>query len=86
MPKLLQYRIDREKKKKENIEDVFDGKLYRKHFNERGFFRGTSDHHMQDELHISLQVNTDGVAIFRSSKFSLWPIYFTVNELPPDAR
>ncbi|KAJ7370541.1 hypothetical protein OS493_031827, partial [Desmophyllum pertusum] len=85
IPQLLQYRVERRKKRKGNIEDVFDGKLYKKHFDDRGFFHGTPEDCMQDELHISLQVNTDGVAIFRSSKFSLWPIYFTVNELPPDA-
>lgn len=50
-------------KRKGNIEDVFDGKLYKKHFDDRGFFHGTSSECMQDELHISLQVNTDGVAI-----------------------
>ena len=27
--------------------------------------------------------NTDGVAIFKSSKCSLWPIWIVINELPP---
>ncbi|KAJ7381843.1 hypothetical protein OS493_038708 [Desmophyllum pertusum] len=67
IPQLLQYRVERRKKRKGNIEDVFDGKLYKKHFDDRGFFHGTPEDCMQDELHISLQVNTDGVAIFRSS-------------------
>ena len=26
--------------------------------------------------------NTDGVPLFKSSKFSLWPLYFAINELP----
>ena len=78
--------MERTKKQNANIEDVFDGNLYKKHFNGRGFFHGTQDDCMQTELHLSFQVNTDGVAIFRSSKFSLWPIYFTINELPPDSR
>lgn len=38
------------------------------------------------QFHLSLQVNTDGVAVFRSSKFSIWPVYFIVNELPPNCR
>lgn len=83
---LLQYREKRTIQKEGNIEDIFDGKLYKKHFDDRGFFHGTPTDRMQDELHISLQINTDGVAIFRSSKFSLWPIYCTVNELPPGSR
>lgn len=32
---------------------------------------------------ISFIVNTDGVAIFRSSKRSLWPVSLVLNELPP---
>lgn len=40
----------------------------------------------KSELHISLQINTDGVALFRSSTFSIWPVYYIINELPPNCR
>ena len=30
----------------------------------------------------SLLFNTDGVPIFKSSNYSIWPIYFIINELP----
>ena len=31
---------------------------------------------------MSLLWNTDGVPVFKSSKFSIWPLYFIINELP----
>ncbi|CAD6207103.1 GSCOCG00012699001-RA-CDS, partial [Cotesia congregata] len=31
---------------------------------------------------ISFTWNTDGISLFKSSKFSLWPFYLTINELP----
>ncbi|XP_068757460.1 uncharacterized protein [Montipora capricornis] len=76
----------RRKQKSGAIEDIFDGRLYKKHFGEDGFLRGTSAQEKQTQVHLSLQINTDGVAVFRSSKFSIWPVYFTVNELPPNCR
>ena len=78
--------FDRKKKTDSNIEDVYAGQLYREHFGIDGFFKGTSEQAKQKELHISLQVNTDGVSLFRSSSFSIWPLYFIVNELPPKCR
>ncbi|KAG0431824.1 hypothetical protein HPB47_021436 [Ixodes persulcatus] len=35
---------------------------------------------------ITITFNTDGSPIFKSSKTSVWPIQFTVNELPPSVR
>lgn len=55
------------------------------HSGENGFFRGSSEQEKQTQLHLSLQINTDGVAIFRSSKFSNGQ-YVIVNELPPNCR
>ena len=37
-------------------------------------------------VNISLTLNTDGVAIFKSSKNSLWPVWLVINELPPTER
>lgn len=67
----------------DSIRDILDGKLYKEKIS-NGFFkdeRGTSQ-----ELHISVQMNTDGVSLFRSSSFSVWPVYFVINELPPHLR
>ena len=36
--------------------------------------------------HIGLILNTDGVAVYKSSKFSLWPIYLALANLPPHLR
>ena len=55
------------------IHDVVDGKEYRKlrvHFPES----------------LSVTCNTDGVPLFASSNESLWPVYFTINELPVHLR
>ena len=86
MPDLLQYPVTRKKQKADNIKDIFDGQLYKKHFGVDGFMRGTSVEQKRNQTHLSLQINTDGVAVFKSSKFSIWPVYFTVNELPPNCR
>ena len=74
------------KKHAENIEDIYDGRLYKKHFDQDGFFHKTSETAKEKEIHLSLQINTDGVALFRSSKYSVWLVYFLVNELPPKVR
>ncbi|XP_033726096.1 uncharacterized protein LOC117315808 [Pecten maximus] len=66
-----------------NIRDILDGQLYKDRFS-NGFFKdgGTN----KNELHISVQMNTDGVSLFRSSSFNIWPVYFVINELPPHLR
>lgn len=83
---LLQYRFTSKKEHESNIEDIFDGQLYLKHFAKDGSFRATSAEQKQKEIHLSLQINTDGVALFNSSKFSIWPVYCVINELPPKCR
>ncbi|XP_042149211.1 uncharacterized protein LOC121837608 [Ixodes scapularis] len=47
--------------------------------------------HLRQELalgpsDLTITFNTDGSPIFKSSKTSVWPIQFTVNELPPAVR
>ena len=82
----LKYPSNWIKKTLENIEDIYDGHVYKEHFDNEGYFHGTSIEQKKNEKHISFQINTDGVAIFKSSKFEVWPIYLTINELPPDLR
>ena len=56
----------------EIIGDVMHGQIYKNLINEGKL--GTSD--------ISLLLNTDGMSVFKSSNFSIWPILATINELP----
>ena len=56
------------------IADVYDGSEYKKHT------------HLREVGHLSFILNTDGVAIFRSSKKSMWPVWLVLNELPPAER
>lgn len=58
--------------------DVYDGYQYQKLFCNGGV--------LSDQNNFSMKVNTDGVPIFKSSGFSLWPIFFEINELPPWKR
>ncbi len=67
------------------IHDVADGLLYKDIMAEDGFFRGTTSKSKEAELHITLQLNTDGVAIFKSSHYSVWPLYGVINELSPSS-
>lgn len=39
-----------------------------------------------NENNITFSWNTDGVALFNSSKLSAWPFYLVINELPSELR
>ncbi|KAK3926279.1 Zinc finger protein 438 [Frankliniella fusca] len=73
----LQHKLTRSKQNPNNIEDIYDGEIYKQveaqTFNNSG-------------ISISLMWNTDGVQIFTSNTYSLWPVYLVVNELPPEKR
>lgn len=69
----LQYRFNRRKRHPNNVEDVLDGNLYKSEVT-GGF--------LNDPWNISFMWYTDGIAIFNSSKFSIWPLYYVINELP----
>ena len=83
---LLSYPVTRRKINPDAIEDIQGGLLYKQHFGSNGYCKGTSDKKKKTEIHITFQINTDGVAPFRSSKYSIWPIYLAVNEFPPNCR
>ena len=74
----LKYRFERVKRANKNIEDVYDGALYQDKCGPGGF--------LTKEYNLSLKLNTDGVAVFHSSQFGVWPLFFLVNELPPLLR
>lgn len=60
------------------LKDICDGAEYKKHS------ALLCDH--SNPANVSMLCNTDGVSIFKSSKFSLWPIWIVINELPPMER
>ena len=70
----LNYRFKR-KKANGAIEGIYDGDLYRSKWDV-----------LSNQDNISLTMNTDGVPIFKSSKVSIWPLYFIINELPYKKR
>jgi hypothetical protein len=69
----LQKRFQR--KHTDGIADIYDGEGY------KGF-----SEFLMHPAHVSLLVNTDGVALYRSSSVSVWPVWAVVNELPPTLR
>lgn len=64
----LQHRFRRKKRNSKNIEDIYDGEQYKRLFIPGKFLYETSN--------ISLMWYTDGCPIFKSSKVSLWPLFF----------
>lgn len=81
---VLNYRRNRQTTA-DTICDVMDGQLYKDQFDDTWHFSGTLPEE-QGQLHLSLQMNTDGVALFKSSTFGVWPVYMLINELEPKLR
>lgn len=75
---VLTYRLQRQKQKENAIEDIYDGTLYKKLLKRGGF--------LHNNQNITLGGNIDGVSPGRWSKNTLWPVYFNINELPPNIR
>ncbi|XP_070549336.1 uncharacterized protein [Ptychodera flava] len=67
------HRFDHYAKSDDHIKDVYDGQNYKSLFR-KGF--------LSNENNLSFAMNTDGVAIFKSSRVSMWPVYLMINELP----
>lgn len=73
----LQYRF-RRTRQPGKISDIYDGHIYKSLFENNGILSNPNN--------MSLTWNTDGVPLFKSSSFSLWPLYFIINELPYNKR
>ena len=74
----LLHRFNRKKENKDNIEDIYDGSNYQQYMEDGKF--------LSKKENISLTWNTDGIPVFKSSNYSIWPIYLAINELPLDKR
>ena len=72
----LEHRFNREKDN-DVISDIYDGQMYKSLGN--GIL--TSDRNA-----MSLSFSCDGVPVFESSNFSIWPLQGMLNELPPQKR
>ena len=70
----LLHRFTRVKANQGGYEDIYDGSLYKDLMSPNGI--------LSSQNNISLTWNIDGLPVFSSSKFSLWPCYLVVNELP----
>lgn len=63
---------------KQVISGITDGKLYRR------FVKNLDP--CDRNRYATLVFNTDGVPLFESSTYSIWPIYIMLNELPIEVR
>lgn len=57
------------------LRDIHDGLQYKRH---KEFFASSCN--------VSFLLNTDGVALYHSSKVSVWPVWLAINELPAVLR
>lgn len=73
----IQHRFKRVKLLPNNLEDIYDGTVYRKQI-ETGI--------LLEPNNISLMWNTDGVCLYDSSTLQLWPLYLVINGLAPEMR
>lgn len=69
----LQHRFKRPQKG--GISDIYDGSGYKQYAE-----------FLSHPAHVSLLINTDGIAIYRSSSVSIWPVWGVINELPATLR
>jgi len=68
----LQYRFQRIKKHEESIEDIFDGNIYKQQM-QNGF--------LSDPNNLSFMWYTDGIAIYKTSHYLVWPMFLIINEM-----
>ena len=71
--------ITRERQREDgHLKDVYDGNAYQNFLNSLP---------QEDRYnYVTTILNTDGAAKFKSSQFSVWPIYLMINELPIQLR
>lgn len=74
---LLNQRFQRQSNEGE-YSDIYDGTIYQE--------LSSNDGILSDPRNISFTWYTDGVKIFKKSKYEIWPIYLVINELPYSER
>lgn len=80
-PKVYQSMVERKKRAKKpgRIADITDGQAYKA-------LDSTLKDPLARERSVSVVLNTDGVTVFKSTNYSIWPILLMVNELPFSER
>ena len=68
----IKHRFQRRKQHGSHYEDIYDGSIYKKLM--------TPGSILSNSNNLSLTWNIDGVPLFKSSKYSLWPMYLIVND------
>ena len=66
----------------ETLRDITDGRIYR-------HFRAAVLQEQQlqvDQMTVTFCFNTDGVRVFKSNHYDIWPIYLSILELPESVR
>lgn len=74
----LNHRFNRPTTEENSFRDIYDGEVYRKLSHENEILASHNN--------ISFTWCTDGVSIFRSSKYNIWLFYLAINELPYKER
>uniref|UniRef100_A0ABD2XQ09 Uncharacterized protein n=1 Tax=Trichogramma kaykai TaxID=54128 RepID=A0ABD2XQ09_9HYME len=72
----LTHRFTRTKSDELNYEDICDGLVY----------KSLPDDFTDNPNNITFTWDSDGFPLFKSSKFSVWPVYLMINELPYQDR
>ena len=62
----------------DSMTDIFDGELYRQ--------LCCSGNILHANKNLTCTFNTDGVALYKSSRIEIWPVYIAINEIPPAER
>lgn len=75
----LSYRFRRRKAEANNLEDIYDGQIF------KDFITDVIDR-LNIQNFLAFLWNTDGVSVFKSSKFSVWPFFLVNILLPPEHR
>ena len=60
-------------RREDNYSDIYDGELYR---------NLASESILQGISYVTVTFNTNGIPVFQSSKYLLWPLDLIVNEFP----
>ena len=61
-----------------SLSDIIDGADYRMLCQVGGI--------LHKNQNLTCTFNTDGVALFKSSRIEIWPVYIAINEIPPRER
>lgn len=66
----------------QTLTDIKDGRIYRSF--KANFLQ--QQHLQADQITVTFCLNTDGVRVFKSNHYDIWPLYLSVLELPESTR